>query len=171
MRHCYSIGLAMEMGSGNAWGWRCMLARRYVVNRIYRVLALVALWLIALAPASAAPAGAVNGTGIGVGNGNGKPMHDLVLRNGAIYDGSGRKPYVGDVAIDGDRISYVGARRDLAGRTDIDVKGQAIAPGFINMLAHPEDSLFADGRALSDLKQGVTLDRGKLRDRERHDGH
>jgi N-acyl-D-amino-acid deacylase len=114
----------------------------------YRILALAAAWLIALAPASAAAAP----------SGKNSALHDLVLRNGVIYDGSGLKPYPGDIAIDGDRISYVGAHRDLAGRTEIDVKGQAIAPGFINMLAHPEDSLFADGRALSDLKQGVTLE-------------
>jgi N-acyl-D-amino-acid deacylase len=84
--------------------------------------------------------------------------HDLVFHNGIVYDGSGAPPYSGDVAIDADRISYVGPRHDLHGRTEIDVKGQAIAPGFINMLAHPEESLFADGRALSDLSQGVTLE-------------
>jgi N-acyl-D-amino-acid deacylase len=84
--------------------------------------------------------------------------NDLVLRNGTIYDGSGKAPYRGDVAIKADRITYVGPHRAPAGRTEIDVKGQAIAPGFINMLAHPEESLFADGRALSDLQQGVTLE-------------
>jgi N-acyl-D-amino-acid deacylase len=84
--------------------------------------------------------------------------HDLVIRNGMIYDGSGRPPYRGDIAIDGDRISYVGPPRKLAARTVIDAKGRAVAPGFINMLAHPEESLFADGRALSDLTQGVTLE-------------
>jgi N-acyl-D-amino-acid deacylase len=86
------------------------------------------------------------------------PVHDLVLRNGTIYDGSGHTPYAGDVAVDADRISYVGPHRELRGRSEIDVAGQAIAPGFINMLAHPEESLFADGRALSDLSQGVTLE-------------
>ena len=85
-------------------------------------------------------------------------VHDLVLRNGIIYDGSGAKGYAGDVAIDGDRIAYVGPHRGLKGKTEIDVKGQAITPGFINMLAHPEESLFQDGRALSDLTQGVTLE-------------
>jgi N-acyl-D-amino-acid deacylase len=84
--------------------------------------------------------------------------NDLVLRNGTIYDGSGKSPYRGDVAIKADRITYVGPHRALAARTEVDVKGQAIAPGFINMLAHPEESLFADGRALSDLQQGVTLE-------------
>jgi N-acyl-D-amino-acid deacylase len=84
--------------------------------------------------------------------------HDLVLRGGTIYDGTGGKPYVGDVAIDGDRISYVGPPRTLQGRTVLDVHGQAVAPGFINMLAHPEESFLIDGRALSDLTQGVTLE-------------
>jgi N-acyl-D-amino-acid deacylase len=89
---------------------------------------------------------------------DGNSVHDLVLRNGTVYDGSGLKPVTGDIAIDADRITYVGPPRELHGRTEIDVKGQAVAPGFINMLAHPEESLFADGRALSDLAQGVTLE-------------
>lgn len=84
--------------------------------------------------------------------------HDLVIRNGVIYDGSGAQPYAGEVAVDGDRIAYVGPARGSHGKTEIDAHGQAVAPGFINMLAHPEDSLFVDGRALSDLKQGVTLE-------------
>ena len=88
----------------------------------------------------------------------GSSVHDLVFRNGTIYDGSGQKPYMGDIAIDADRITYVGPLRELHGRTEVDIKGQAVAPGFINMLAHPEESLFADGRALSDLAQGVTLE-------------
>ena len=86
------------------------------------------------------------------------PVHDIVLRGGTIYDGSGNPPFPGEVAVDGDRIVYVGPARDLVGRREIDVHGQAIAPGFINMLAHPEESLLVDGRALSDLTQGVTLE-------------
>jgi len=84
--------------------------------------------------------------------------HDIVLRGGMIYDGSGNAAYPGEVAVDGDRIVYVGPARDLVGHREIDVHGQAIAPGFINMLAHPEESLLVDGRALSDLTQGVTLE-------------
>ncbi|HWM67083.1 MAG TPA: D-aminoacylase [Steroidobacteraceae bacterium] len=85
-------------------------------------------------------------------------VHDLVLHHGVVYDGSGQPGYPGEIALDGDYINYVGPERGLHGRKEIDVKGQAIAPGFINMLAHPEESLFADGRALSDLTQGVTLE-------------
>ena len=84
--------------------------------------------------------------------------HDLALRDGYIVDGSGQPGYVGDVIIDADRITYVGPHTGFKARTEIDVKGQAIAPGFINMLAHPEESLLVDSRALSDLRQGVTLE-------------
>jgi N-acyl-D-amino-acid deacylase len=85
-------------------------------------------------------------------------MHDTILRNGLIFDGSGELPYRGEIAIDGDHIASVGRHVDGHARTEIDVHGKAIAPGFINMLAHPEESLLADGRALSDLTQGVTLE-------------
>ena len=86
------------------------------------------------------------------------PAHDVVIRNGTIYDGSGTPGYAGEIAIDSDRIAAVGRHVRGRGRLEIDANGQAIAPGFINMLAHPEETLFADGRALSDLVQGVTLE-------------
>jgi N-acyl-D-amino-acid deacylase len=85
-------------------------------------------------------------------------VHDVVIHNAVIYDGSGEKPYPGEVAIDGDRIAYVGPPRALKGRGEIDAHGQAIAPGFIDMMGHSEESLLIDGRAVSGLKQGVTLD-------------
>jgi N-acyl-D-amino-acid deacylase len=85
-------------------------------------------------------------------------LHDVVIRNAVIYDGSGAKPYAGEIAIDGDRIAYVGVRRALEGRSEIDAHGQAVAPGFIDMMGHSEESLLVDGRAVSGLKQGVTLD-------------
>ncbi len=50
------------------------------------------------------------------------------------------------------------ARRPAPPRERIDAHGKAVAPGFVNMLAHPEESLLVDGRALSDLRQGVTLE-------------
>ena len=87
-----------------------------------------------------------------------KIPYDTVIRSGLVYDGSGAKPYIGDLAIQGDRIVYVGKRAPGKGRTEIDAHGKAIAPGFVNMLAHPEESLLVDGRALSDLRQGVTLE-------------
>ena len=83
---------------------------------------------------------------------------DLVIRNGIIFDGSGQRPLVGDVAIVGNRIVFVGHHAPGHGTQEIDATNKAVAPGFINMLAHPEASLLVDGRALSDLRQGVTLE-------------
>jgi N-acyl-D-amino-acid deacylase len=84
--------------------------------------------------------------------------YDLILRGGTIYDGSGAKPLVGDVAVNGDRIAAVGALRNAKGKTEIDAKGLAVSPGFVNMLSWATESLLVDGRAQSDLRQGVTLE-------------
>src|SRR5580658_9044203 len=86
------------------------------------------------------------------------PRYDLVISGGTVYDGSGGAPFIGDVVIVGDRIAYVGPKAPGPARERFDAHGKAVAPGFINMLAHPEESLLADGRALSDLRQGVTLE-------------
>jgi N-acyl-D-amino-acid deacylase len=84
--------------------------------------------------------------------------YDFLISGGTVYDGSGGAPFVGDVAIKGERLAYVGAHAPGSARERIDAHGKAVAPGFVNMLAHPEESLLADGRALSDLRQGVTLE-------------
>ncbi len=86
------------------------------------------------------------------------PAYDLVIRGGEILDGSGKPGVLGDVAIKGDRIAYVGPHAPGRGAAEIDAKGKAVAPGFINMLSWSTQSLIADGRALSELKQGVTLE-------------
>ena len=83
--------------------------------------------------------------------------YDTVIRNGMLYDGSGGAPVRGDVAIKGDRINVVGEVRGR-GRTEIDARGMAVAPGFINMLSWATESLIVDGRAMADVKQGVTLE-------------
>ncbi|HYU34224.1 MAG TPA: D-aminoacylase [Thermoanaerobaculia bacterium] len=85
-------------------------------------------------------------------------VYDLILRGGTIYDGSGGQPFVGDVAVNGDRIARVGNLGDAKGKAEIDIRGLAVAPGFVNMLSWATDTLIADGRGMSDIKQGVTLE-------------
>jgi N-acyl-D-amino-acid deacylase len=82
---------------------------------------------------------------------------DIVIRNGMIYDGSGSAPIKGDIAVRGDQVVAVG-KVPGKGRTEIDAKGLAIAPGFINMLSWATDSLIEDGHSQSDIRQGVTLE-------------
>jgi N-acyl-D-amino-acid deacylase len=86
------------------------------------------------------------------------PLYDVVIRGGTVYDGSGGAPYTADIAVKGDRIAAIAPHLDGHGATQIDARGRAVSPGFINMLSHPEASLIADGRGLSDLAQGVTLE-------------
>ena len=86
------------------------------------------------------------------------PEHDLIIRNGTIVDGTGSPGYVGDVAIDGERIAAVGDLGDARGVTEVDVQGMAVTPGFINMLSWAGDALIEDGRSQGDIRQGVTLE-------------
>jgi N-acyl-D-amino-acid deacylase len=93
-----------------------------------------------------------------LGAGTAEPDYDLLIRGGTIYDGSGGEGYTGDVAIAGDRIAYVGPRAPGSAGRVIDAAGQAVAPGFINMLSWSNESLLVDGRGQGELRQGVTLE-------------
>jgi N-acyl-D-amino-acid deacylase len=86
-----------------------------------------------------------------------RPAYDVVIRGGTIYDGRGGAPYLGDVAIRGDRIVAVG-RVSGRGAREVNARGLAVAPGFINMLSWATESLIQDGRGQSDTRQGVTLE-------------
>lgn len=104
--------------------------------------ALLAFALAACASASATPA----------------PHFDLLVRNGVVHDGSGAAPQRVDVAVRGDRIAaLLPAGSDASADRVLDAHGQAVAPGFINVLSWATESLIADGRGMSDTRQGVTL--------------
>jgi N-acyl-D-amino-acid deacylase len=85
-------------------------------------------------------------------------QHDLVINGGTIFDGSGAQPWVGWVAVDGDRIAAMGTGAPPAAARTVDATGKAVSPGFINMLSWAVDSLIIDGRGMSDVLQGVTLE-------------
>ena len=64
---------------------------------------------------------------------------DVLIRGGTIYDGSaGMAPYVGDVVITGNRITYVGPRADVTAKRTVDATGKIVAPGFIDPHTHPQ---------------------------------
>src|SRR6476619_6401925 len=84
--------------------------------------------------------------------------YTVLIRGGTIYDGSGGAPYIGDVAMRGDKIAYVGPHAPGHAARTIDASGKAVAPGFVNMLSQSQESLIADGTGLSDTVQGVTLE-------------
>ncbi len=86
------------------------------------------------------------------------PDYDILIKGGTVYDGSGGAPFVGDVAIKGDKIAYVGPQAPGTAAKVVDATGEAVSPGFVNMLSWAVESLIADGRGLSDIDQGVTLE-------------
>ena len=84
--------------------------------------------------------------------------YDVIIRNGTIYDGSGNKPYVADLGVNGDKIVFIGSLKNAHGKKEIDATGLAVSPGFINMLSWANETLIEDGKSQSDLRQGVTLE-------------
>ncbi|HMB42469.1 MAG TPA: D-aminoacylase, partial [Luteimonas sp.] len=87
------------------------------------------------------------------------PAYDLIIRNGVVYDGSGAAPQHVDIGVRGDRIAALLPRgSDAPAARTLDAHGQAVSPGFINMLSWANESLITDGRGMSDTKQGVTLE-------------
>ena len=82
--------------------------------------------------------------------------HDLVIRGGTVFDGLGHPGQVRDVAIASGRIVQVAARVDGRATEEIDARGLAVAPGFIDIHSHVDGSLKADPRAESAIRQGIT---------------
>ena len=82
---------------------------------------------------------------------------DLVIRGGAVHDGSGGEPIVADVAVRAGSIAEVGKIEARAAR-EIDAAGYIVAPGFIDIHSHSDFTLLADPRAVSAVHQGVTLE-------------
>lgn len=84
---------------------------------------------------------------------------DLLIDNAMILDGRGGEPYRGQIAIGAGRIvAAAPALRGIHPARTVDAGGLAVSPGFINVLSWAPDSLIYDGRGLSDLKQGITLE-------------
>lgn len=86
------------------------------------------------------------------------PKVDVVIQNGTLYDGTGSPPFIGTVAIKGDKIVYVGPPKFFRADQNINATDKAVSPGFINMLSWGVDSLIEDGKSQSDIIQGVTLE-------------
>ena len=84
--------------------------------------------------------------------------YDTIIRNGMIYDGNGGEPFKGDIGINADTIAFIGDLSKASAKNEVDARGNAVAPGFTNMLSWATETLIEDGRSQSDIKQGVTLE-------------
>src|SRR5437016_3171569 len=84
------------------------------------------------------------------------PEFDLILRGGRVVDGTGNPSFAADVGIRDGRIAAIGR---LTGRTaarTIDAAGLVVAPGFIDIHNHSDESIVENGDAPSMVRQGVT---------------
>ena len=94
--------------------------------------------------------------GAGTPFGSVRPNHDLIIRGGTVFDGSGAEGRVSDVAISGGRIAEIGSRLAASGKEEIDARGLAVAPGFVDIHSHGERNMVEDPRVESVVRQGVT---------------
>ena len=83
-------------------------------------------------------------------------LHDLLLRDALVFDGSGAPPRHADVAVSAGRVVAVGAGRDAGARQVVGLDGLALAPGFIDVHTHDDRLLLADPSMAPKLSQGVT---------------
>ena len=82
-------------------------------------------------------------------------MHDIVIRNGTIVDGSGEKSFIGDIAIDSDRITAIG-KIDSQGKKEIDASGKVVTPGWVDIHTHYDGQVCWDPYLTPSSWHGVT---------------
>ena len=85
-------------------------------------------------------------------------MYDVLIRNGLVYDGSGKAPFISDIAVFGDRIALIGRMGITRARRIIDAAGKAIFPGFIDIHTHTDLLAINDRNMEARLSQGITTD-------------
>lgn len=82
--------------------------------------------------------------------------HDIVLRDGTVYDGLGNPGVVADVAMSNGRIAAIAPRIADTGRFELDARGLVVSPGFVDIHSHGDGTLWDDPRAESVVRQGIT---------------
>jgi len=86
-----------------------------------------------------------------------KEKFDTIIRNGMIYDGNGGEPYKGDIGINADTIAFIGDLSNASAKNEVDAKGNAVAPGFIDTHSHHAgSSLFQHRDLIAAVSQGIT---------------
>jgi len=83
---------------------------------------------------------------------------DILIKNGSVIDGTGKKEFVADVGIKDGRIVLIGKATDVSAKTVIDAKGLKVVPGFIDIHSHTDADLIINPRAESKIRQGVTTE-------------
>lgn len=83
-------------------------------------------------------------------------MYDYILKKGIIVTGDGSKPFEGEVAIEGGRIKKIGSSIQEAAKEVLDVCGNFITPGFIDIHRHADANVFLPSFGELEVRQGLT---------------
>jgi N-acyl-D-amino-acid deacylase len=85
-------------------------------------------------------------------------MYDIIIKNGTIIDGTGKKMYIGDIGVKEEKIKEIGDLRNDRAETIIDAKGQYVSPGFVDVNNHSDTywRIFLDPSLESLVYQGIT---------------
>jgi len=82
-------------------------------------------------------------------------MHDTVIRGGTLVDGTGKQAFIGDVAIDGNRITEVGGKAG-PGKREINADGKLVTPGWVDVHTHYDGQATWDQELAPSYWHGVT---------------
>jgi N-acyl-D-aspartate/D-glutamate deacylase len=85
-------------------------------------------------------------------------MFETILSNGIIYDGTGSEAYQADIGIQGGKVMAIGYLGNALSEQRLDVRGLAVSPGFVDLHTHSDFTLIVNGRAESQVHQGVTTE-------------
>jgi N-acyl-D-amino-acid deacylase len=85
-------------------------------------------------------------------------MFDRIIAGGLVLDGTGATGFIADIGVAGDRITAIGDLSKAIAAERINASGLTVAPGFIDLHTHSDFTLLADGRADSQICQGVTTE-------------
>ena len=88
-------------------------------------------------------------------------MFDLTIKNCIIYDGTGGKPYTGNIGIKDQKIACI-SKEHLESYHTYDAKYLTVTPGFVDIHTHTDHSAFLDNRQESQIRQGITTEVGGL---------
>jgi len=85
-----------------------------------------------------------------------KEKFDTIIRNGMIYDGNGGESFKADIGINADTIAFIGDLSNASGKNEVDAKGNAVSPGFIDTHSHHAGNLFQHRDFIAAVSQGIT---------------
>jgi N-acyl-D-amino-acid deacylase len=84
--------------------------------------------------------------------------YDVIIRGGAVLDGTGAPQVVADVGIRGDTIAAIGDLSHASATTTLSAQGNVVAPGFIDLLGNSQAAVLLDPKLEGKIRQGVTTE-------------